>query len=519
MKMKQRKKIVSTAIIMSLSLVGSIHAETLVINEFVARNDSEYPLRTGELLDEDGDPSDWIEIYNPSDETVNLDGWFLTDDADDLQKWECPSVELPPYRFLIVFASGKNRRDSDEQLHTNFQLRAGGEFLALVRPDGRTIEHAYDEYPPQFADIAYGLSGGDGSMRTEIILVPEFAATTALIPTNGSLGSDWTEPGFNDSAWLRGTTGVGYDYGGLIGLDVRAMRYTNQSVYVRIPFEVSDIAEIDELTLRMKFEDGFVAYLNGVPVAAFNADDPQNMSWNEGATSTREDSDAQVFEDFDLTHRIGALRRGRNILAIHGLNTTLSSSDLLVLPELVASSIELVGLPASVEGYLFYPTPGTPNTGLSDNLGPSIRYVTENPPRPAQGEDLIITAKIRPTFHPINEVRLHCLINFDQSSRWIPGDGFLMLDDGTGVDAIANDGIYTTTISSEAYSRGDMIRWKVVAEDTEGYSSRYPLHPYPNDSPEYLGTVADDTSIRSNLPVIEWFVENVGASETDSGTR
>ena len=115
-------------------LIGSANAAQLLINEFMARNDSEPPLRNGDLLDEDGDASDWIEIYNTTNQAINLDGWFLTDDANDLEKWEFPAVEISRGGFLVVFASGKDRRDADGQLHTNFQLRSGGEFLALVRP-------------------------------------------------------------------------------------------------------------------------------------------------------------------------------------------------------------------------------------------------------------------------------------------------------------------------------------------------------------------------------------------------
>ena len=500
-------------------ITGSANAELLIINEFVARNDSETPLRNGELLDEDSDASDWIEIYNPSDEVINLDGWFLTDEADDLEKWEFPAVEIPRGRFLVVFASGKDRRDADGELHTNFQLRASGEFLALVRPDGLTIEQAYDEYPPQFAGISYGLSGGTGSTRSDTILVPELTAAKALIPSDGSLGLSWTDPGFDDSAWLTGVTGVGYDYAGLIGLDVGAMRNNNQTVYTRIPFEVSDITNIDELILRMKFEDGFVAYLNGVPVAGFNADDPENMMWNEGATATREDSIAVVFEDFDITDHIGALRSGNNILAIHGLNTTLSSSDLLILPELTATKIETVDLPSMIEGYFYEPTPGKDNSSISINLGPSIRNVMENPPRPHENEDLIITAEVTETFEPIDQVRLLCYVNFEYGTRWLPGEGLPMVDDGTGADAKGGDDVYTAAVPSLAYHPGDMIRWKVTASDTKGNTSRFPLFPYPNDSPEFFGTVVVDSSVNSSLPVIEWFVENVNASESDGGTR
>lgn len=114
-------------------------AEPLVINEFMASNDS--------FSDEDGDSSDWIELCNLTEETINLDGWYLTDDPDELKKWEIPAVEIAHDGFLVVFASSKNRRGSDSELHTNFQLKAGGEFLALVRPDGQTIAHAYDPSP------------------------------------------------------------------------------------------------------------------------------------------------------------------------------------------------------------------------------------------------------------------------------------------------------------------------------------------------------------------------------------
>jgi hypothetical protein len=507
------------ALITTTCLISSANASQLVINEFMARNDSEPPLRNGDLLDEDGDASDWIEIYNPSEAAINVDGWFLTDEADDLEKWEFPAVEISRGGFLVVFASGKDRRDADGQVHTNFQLRAGGEFLALVRPDGLTIAHAYDEYPPQFAGISYGLSGGSGSTRTDEILAPESAPATALIPTDGSLGLSWTEPGFDDSAWLSGVTGVGYDYAGLIGLDVGAMRNNNQTVYCRISSEVSDISEIDELTLRMKFEDGFVAYLNGVPVASFNADDPENMSWNEGSTATREDADAQVFEDFDITDHIGALRIGDNILAIHGLNTTLSSSDLLVLPELIATKIETIDIPSMVEGYFYEPTPGRENSSISTNLGPAIRNVTDNPPRPYENEDLVITAEVRETFEPIGEVRLICYVNYEEGTRWLPSNGLPMVDDGAGADAAAGDGIYTAAVPSVAYNPGDMLRWKVTAEDMKSNASRCPLYPYPNDSPEFFGTVVADRSISSGLPVIEWFAKNVSASETDAGTR
>jgi hypothetical protein len=122
------------------------------INEFLASNG-------GGLLDENNDASDWIEIYNADTVTVDLAGWYLTDDSADLDKWQFPSRVLTPGQFLVVFASDKDRRPATGQLHTNFKLSAGGEYLGLVGTNGYTVVHAYDPaFPPHLPDVSYGIS-------------------------------------------------------------------------------------------------------------------------------------------------------------------------------------------------------------------------------------------------------------------------------------------------------------------------------------------------------------------------
>ena len=120
----------------------------LRISEFMAANVSV-------LQDEDGDFSDWLEIHNAGSAPVDLGGWHLTDTETDLTRWTFPATHLPAGGFLVVFASGKNR--TAHNLHANFSLAAEGELLALVRPDGTTIEHGYASVPQQFPDISYGL--------------------------------------------------------------------------------------------------------------------------------------------------------------------------------------------------------------------------------------------------------------------------------------------------------------------------------------------------------------------------
>lgn len=124
----------------------------ILITEFMASN-------TMTLFDEDGDSSDWIEIQNKSLRTIDLKGYFLTDDEDDLTKWEFPEFFMGNDQISVVFASDKDR--TGDVLHTNFKLKSGGEYLALVAPDGVTIMDEYaPEYPPQSRDVSYGIDPG-----------------------------------------------------------------------------------------------------------------------------------------------------------------------------------------------------------------------------------------------------------------------------------------------------------------------------------------------------------------------
>lgn len=101
--------------------------DTVYLSEFLADN------RQG-LLDEDGERSGWIELHNGGTTPVNLGGWFLTDSATNLAKWRIPGVVLLPDKYLVVFASAKNRATNLVHLHANFRLDPQGSFLALVNP-------------------------------------------------------------------------------------------------------------------------------------------------------------------------------------------------------------------------------------------------------------------------------------------------------------------------------------------------------------------------------------------------
>jgi hypothetical protein len=138
----------------SLSFTTSAQASGVVINEFMADNDDG-------ITDEDGEFSDWIELRNTGTSSVNLNGWYLTDNAGFLPTWQFPSVTIPANGFLIVYASGKDRASAGSQLHTNFGLGRDGDYLALVRPDATTVASEFgpngSDFPAQFEDVSYGL--------------------------------------------------------------------------------------------------------------------------------------------------------------------------------------------------------------------------------------------------------------------------------------------------------------------------------------------------------------------------
>ena len=486
---------------------------SVVINEFMAINNSKYPLDAGELMDENGDSSDWIELHNTTNVTISLKGWYLTIDPYDRTGWEFPDIPLGPDGYLIIFASGKDRDDPEGELHTDFNISSEAGHLALVKADGGTVAHSHD-YPQQFPGISYGLAAPGSSTSTTEELVREDTDAYALIPQNDTLGSSWTDPNFDHSGWKKGRTGVGYDYPGLVGLDVGEMRNVNRTVYIRIPFEIPDLSGLRNLVLQMKYDDGFIAYLNN-NIRVTGANDPSSPTWNSGAEFGHDDSEAVNFVDFPLPEEyLSHLRIGRNVLAIHGLNYGITDTDLLILPRLTVERVSGGNVTGSLaEGFFRYPSPGYSNAAGLANLGPAVRNVTENPTPPNDNDNLAITAEVSQTYGPVDAVSLGYRIGLGAEVR-IP-----MADNGVGPDVLAGDGIFTATIPAAAYSSGNMVRWYVTATDTGGAETREPMFLDSQNSPEYFGTVVTNPSTNTQLPVFQYFVQNVSAAGTRTGTR
>jgi hypothetical protein len=187
-------------------------------------------------------------------------------------------------------------------------------------------------------------------------LIPDLAYDTAV-------GTTWRDntPGFDESSWLGGSLGVGFErssgFQNEFGIDVEAAWAVNSTVYIRVPIAGTlDLANIQSLTLRMKYDDGFAAFINGT--YAVGANDPATLLWNSDSDGDVTDAQALQFQHFDITASISDLDASGNILAIQGMNRFSNSSDLFIRPELIATLTNPV---TPTIGYFPTPTPNEEN--------------------------------------------------------------------------------------------------------------------------------------------------------------
>jgi len=306
--------------------------------------------------------SDFIELYNPDADPVDLGDMILTD-SPMLQ--HCART-LGPLSFIagrgysVLWAD-----DSNEPAHLGFRLSVDGGVIGLFDAQAKAVDKII--YAPQTTDFSEGRAP-DGAasfailplptpgvanpqvqkaIPNTVVLVPENAAKRVLVPT-AAVNNAWrTDPAFNDSAWLSGSGGVGYErssgYETLFTIDVQSQMYGKAaSCYIRIPFTVSASAlqGLTSLVLKVRYDDGFVAYLNGTEVqrALFTG----TPAWNSAA-STRSDAEAVDQQAFDISSRLGLLHAGTNLLAIHAMNDETTSSDFL-------NSVTLEGVSAKAAG-------------------------------------------------------------------------------------------------------------------------------------------------------------------------
>jgi hypothetical protein len=255
-----------------MSLSTGLYSQGVVINEIM-------PLNGTTLTDMDGDFSDWIELYNAGGLAADLSGYGLTDDMTMPFKWVFPSVTMLPHDFLLVFASGKDRKDI--------------------------------------------------SLNWETIV--DWGDTWRYLVPSAEPPAGWRTTGFDDSSWNSGKSGFGYG-------DNDDSTFLSQilSVYIRKTIIIDDISVCRKALLHIDYDDGFVAYLNGHEIARGNIGTPGIPPvFNQGATSSSHEAVMYAGgkpEEFEIDSVFNYLNQGENILAIQVHNYNTGSSDLTAIP-------------------------------------------------------------------------------------------------------------------------------------------------------------------------------------------
>lgn len=255
-----------------LFLIEEGTSQSIQLNEIQASNTF--------YQDEDEDTPDWIELYNSSQENIDLAGWQLTDNIENDTYWNFDTYTLESGSYEYLWASGKMRKNS-------------------------------------------------GSARS---LVSEDQIFRYILPTQ-NISNTWKNIGYNDNVWNQGLGGFGYGDGD----DNTIVPFGTRVVYVRKTFDIEDASKIAELYLDIDYDDAFVAYINGEEIARNNIDEaiPGYLSLaNTDKEATMYSGGAP--DHYDLQDFIALLRDGENVLAIQVYNNLASSSDLTLRPFLSA---------------------------------------------------------------------------------------------------------------------------------------------------------------------------------------
>ncbi len=128
----------------------------------------EAQVKINEVLPNSEFGNDWVELYNGSDEIINLRGWYLADDSEQHFKWRFPEVKIQPKGHLVIYASGQNQVKKNE-IHTSFKLNSNGEILWLFNRQKRCVDQV--SFGPCSQNVSYGRCE-DGSACFERFLTP-----------------------------------------------------------------------------------------------------------------------------------------------------------------------------------------------------------------------------------------------------------------------------------------------------------------------------------------------------------
>ena len=314
------------------------------VNELMADNETA-------VEGPDGDHPDWLELYNPADEPVDLGGWALSDDWTDKDCAVLPEgTAIEPGGWLLFWADGQ-----EESGHVPFALSADGEGVGLFDPDG--IAQDWVNFPAQAEDYAWArlpdgattweavARGTPGAANARVeeqsVVLVERGAIWSYLDTGVPPGETWTELHFDDSTWASGPAPLGYgdDQTTQVswGEDSANKHVTT---WFRHRFTVAGGAEAEAVVLELRVDDGAVVWLEGAEVV--------RQGLGEGAVAPDTLATCTVSGDAETAYTAYSLDpdllpEGDHVLAVEVHQASVESSDITLDLSLTLSTWVVVG--------------------------------------------------------------------------------------------------------------------------------------------------------------------------------
>jgi len=280
--------------------------------------------------------------------------------------------------------------------------------------------------------------------------------------------SAWRNLDFReDNTWKNARTPIGYGDGD--DRKVISMQNNFSSVYLRRVFDVKQNEIPVRLALRVYVDDGAVVWINGNEVARVSVPSGE-LRYNSFA----KDHEA-AWEEIVISNPVEILKPGKNIIAIHALNTTLGSSDFSIDAEL--STPDADGIPGN-------PTPAAINSVYSINAPPQTRQVHHEPTQPRANETVRVSAKVSDPDGVASVVLFYQVVEPGSYIRKTDGEyekewvALTMFDDVANGDDAPGDSVFSVTVPKRVQGHRTLVRYRIRVEDSLGNVA---ILPYADD--------------------------------------
>ena len=440
--------------------------------------------------------SEFIELYNNSNESVDLSGWEFTEGV----RYQIPNgTTLDPQSYLVVAQDPSTIRNVfgvDSVGPWDGKLKNSGERIRLRDGEGQLVDEVdyqrgfpwptVGEEPGNSIELInpslendiggnWRKAGVTGDTADETLIHPGrfwsyFPGTES--PSNPASG--WRIAGFDDSDWERGRTPIGYGDGHVrTTLD---MRGNYSTVYLRNEFDFEGTAT-GRLIFKAQYDDGFHLWVNGNRVLSENTRSTSSAP-TATAASALENLD---FVEFDLGTAADLLVSGTNVFAVQMMNASLNgSSDAWFDAELT--------LTAGGDH-----SPGQANVSFEENSAPAARKVSHGAGAVRSNQPVVISSKVtdpdgvksvlveyqvvepgdyfgryrKASSH--GEPRLNP--RYDDPANWTTLE---MRDEGQAGDGEAGDNVFSAVIPASVQQHRHLIRYRIQVEDNLGAAVKVP---------------------------------------------